>query len=387
MYKRLLKLPKNPKQSLFLWGPRQTGKTTLLKRYYPDALRIDLLKTDVLMGYLQHPSSFREEIMALDSTKLVVVDEIQKAPILLNEIHYLIQEKNQIFILCGSSARKVRKGHANLLGGRAIRYELLGLISKEIGDAFDLKHMCNAGPLPNHYDNETPLRAIQSYVEDYLREEILQEGLIRNLPVFSDFLRIAAIGDTEITNLSNIARECGVSVSTVRDHFGILVDTLIGAFLPAFTYRPKRRTIHAPKFYFRDVGVVNYLAKRGHIQYGSELFGKAFENWIFHELSAHSRYTEKFYDISYWRLTTGIEVDFILGNAKIAIEAKSKENITSNDLKGLIQFKKDYPRVQQLIVVSLVKKARLTKDGILILPYSDFIQRLWQGEWQIDESG
>ena len=379
MYKRLFKLPKSPEQSLFLWGPRQTGKTTLLKQSYPEARRIDLLKSDILMRYLQNPSIFREEVMALRKSQLVVIDEIQKAPVLLDEVHYLIQEQNRVFVLCGSSARKVRKGHANLLGGRAIRYELLGLTAKEIGQSFDLQRMLNTGPIPSHYDSKNYLRRIQSYVDDYLREEILQEGLIRRLPVFSDFLRAAAIGDTEITNLSNIARETGVSVSTVREHYNILEDTLMGAFLPAYTRRAKRRTIHAPKFYFRDVGVVNYLSKRGLIQSGSELFGKAFENWIFHELSVHRLYSEKLYDLSYWRLTGGVEVDFILGRADVAIEAKGKEKITSHDLKGLLEFKHEYPQVKHLIVVSLEKNARLTDSGIVILPYMDFIKKLWQG--------
>lgn len=377
MYRRLITLPKRPSQSLFLWGLRQTGKTTLLKETYPDAHRIDLLKSDILMRYLQQPSVFREEVMALPRERLIVVDEIQKAPVLLDEIHYLIQEEQRVFAMCGSSARKVKKGHANLLGGRAIRYELLGLTAKEVGNDFNLEHMLNSGPLPNHYDHKNWIRPMQSYVDDYLREEILQEGLVRNLPVFSDFLRISAIGDTEVVNLSNIARESGASVGTVRDHYGILTDTLIGAFLPAYTSRAKRRTIHAPKFYFRDVGMVNYLAKRGLIQRGSELFGKAFENWVFHELSAHSRYSEKFYDMSYWRLTTGVEVDFILGKAQVAIEAKGKEKVSANDLNGLLQFKGEHPGVQHLIVVSLEKEARLTQSGIHIMPYSEFIKRLW----------
>ena len=384
MYKRSLVLPKNPSQSFFLWGPRQTGKTTLLKQTYPDAYRIDLLKTDILIRYLKNPSIFREEIMALPKSRFVIIDEIQKAPLLLDEIHYLIQEENRLFGMCGSSARKVRKGHANLLGGRALKYELFGLTTLEIGKDFSLVHILNSGSIPNHYLSKKPARMIQSYVEDYLREEILQEGLIRNLPVFSDFLRMAAIGDTEVVNLSNIARESGVSASTVRDHYGILCDTLMGAFLPAYTNRAKRRTINAPKFYFQDIGVVNYLTKRGKIQYGSELFGKAFENWLYHELSAHRCYTEKFYDISYWRLTTGVEVDFILGKALAAIEVKAKEKISSNDLKGLYKFKEEYPEVKNLIVVSLEKQARLTKNGILILPYLEFIKRLWQNEWEIN---
>lgn len=384
MYKRCLNLVKTPSQSFFLWGPRQAGKTTLLKQMYPEALRIDLLRSDLVIRYLQHPSVFREEVMALPQSKLVIIDEVQKAPVLLDEVHYLIQEQGRVFGMCGSSARKVKRGHANLLGGRAIRYELLGLSAIEIGKDFDIARMLNSGPIPNHYLSKNPARMIQSYVEDYLKEEILQEGLVRSLPVFSDFLRVAAMGDTEIVNLSNIARESGVSANTVRDHYNILADTLMGAFLPAYTKRPKRRAIRAPKFYFRDVGVVNYLSKRGKVVPGSELFGKAFENWLFHEISAHSRYSEKFYDISYWRLTTGAEVDFILGNACLAIEAKAKEKITVNDLKGLTQFRQEYPGVKHRIIVSLEKKARLTEDGILILPCREFIRNLWDGEWEIN---
>lgn len=381
MYKRLLRLPDRPDKSFFLWGPRQTGKTTLLEQLYPDALRIDLLKTDELIGYLKKPSILREEVAALAPTKLIVIDEIQKAPMLLDEIHYLIETTGKNFVLCGSSARKVRRGHANLLGGRAVKYELLGLVAQEIGENFSLTNFVNTGPLPNHYNAENPRLLLRSYVDDYLREEILEEGLSRNLPVFSDFLRVAAIGDTEVLNMSNVARETGMALSTVRDHYSILVDTLMGAFLPAYTKRPKRRTIQAPKFYFRDLGVVNHLTKRGRIEPGSELFGKAFENWLFHELSVHSRYSELFYDLSYWRLSSGIEVDFILGNGAVAIEAKGKSRITSRDLKGLVQFKKDFPEVKQSIIVCLEKRMRKTDEGILIVPYQEFTTLLWQGAW------
>ncbi len=380
MYKRNLRLPEKPKQSFFLWGTRQTGKTTLLKACYPDALRIDLLKTDELMRYAKEPSLLREEVAALSHKRLIVVDEIQKVPVLLDEIHYMIQEWQRVFALCGSSARKVRRGHANLLGGRAIRYELFGLVAQELGADFSIEHFVNTGPLPDHYGAENPVQALRAYVDDYLREEILEKGITRRLPVFFDFLRVAAIGDTEILNMSNIARETGIAVSTVRDHYGILVDTLMGAFLPAFTLRPKRRTIQAPKFYFRDLGVVNHLAKRGDIKPGSELFGKAFENWLFHELSVHSRYSELFYELSYWRLSSGIEVDFILGSGTVAIEAKGKSKITSWDIRGLVNFKKDFPEVKWLIIVCLEKRMRKTDEGIYIMPYQKFTELLWDGK-------
>lgn len=380
MYNRMLRLPIQPKKSFFLWGPRQTGKTTLLKAAYPNATRIDLLKTDELMRYLQRPAFLREEARALPPRRLIIIDEIQKAPALLDEVQYLIEEDRRVFALCGSSARKVRRGHANLLGGRAIRYEMLGLAALELGKDFRIERFVNTGPLPNHYDGENPRLLIRSYVEDYLREEILQEGLTRNLPIFSDFLRVAAIGDTDVLNVSNVARESGVAVSTVRDYYSILTDTLMAAFLPAFTLRPKRRTARAPKFYFRDLGVVNHLAKRGVIEPGSELFGKAFENWVFHELSVHSRYSERFYDLSYWRLSSGIEVDFIVGDGEAAIEAKGKTTVTSRDIRGLIEFQKDFPNVRHLMVVSLEKKMRKTEEGVLIIPYREFPELLWKGE-------
>jgi predicted AAA+ superfamily ATPase len=377
MYQRALKLPEKPAQSLFLWGPRQTGKTTLLKQTYPDAWRVDLLKSDTLMRYLQRPALFREEVAALPAGQLVVVDEIQKAPVLLDEIHYLIQEQNRVFVLCGSSARKVRRSHANLLGGRAVRYEMRGLTVRELGGDFDLERMLNSGNLPMHYASTEPARMLQGYVDDYVREEILQEGLVRNLPVFSDFLRVAAIGDTEVVNLSNIARESGVTATTVRNHFTILEDTLLGSFVPAYTARAKRRVMSSPKFYFHDLGVVNHCARRGRIQAGSELFGKAFENMIYQELAAHSRYSDQFYDIAYWRLSGGIEVDFVLGNASVAIEVKGKESIAGHDLKGLLQFKQEHPDVQHCVLVCLEKTARLTEKGIRILPYRTFVDMLW----------
>jgi predicted AAA+ superfamily ATPase len=377
-YKRRLSLPST---TLFLWGPRQTGKTTLLKATFPDAYRIDLLKTDELVRLKQAPSLLREELALIDAGRIIVIDEIQKMPQLLDEVHYLIQEESRSFALCGSSARKVCQGHANLLGGRALRFELLGLSSVEIGADFSLEKALNAGGLPNHYLQSDHKSFIRSYVTTYLKEEILAESLVRNFPAFSDFLRLAALSDSEIISYSNIARESGVATSTVRDYFSVLEDTLLGAFVPAFTSRPKRRVIHAPKFYFRDIGVVNHLARRGDLLPGSSDYGKAFENWIFHELSVHSRYSDLWYDISYWRLSSGSEVDFILGDAEVALGVKAKKQIRSNDIKNLLEFKKDYPAVKHLIIVSLEDKPRKTDHGILILPFTEFIKMLWSGEF------
>jgi len=369
-----------PESTFFLWGPRQSGKTTLLKTRFPDAYRIDLLRTDERIRFECDPARLREEVRTLPPDRRIVIDEIQKVPALLDEVHYLLQEDKRVFALCGSSARKIRRTHANLLGGRALKRELLGLSAHEIGESFVLDRMLNAGPLPPHYLADDARESIAAYVDLYLKEEILDEGLTRKLPVFAAFLRAAAIGDTEVTNFSNIGRECGVASSTVRGYYEILEDTLIGAFVPAFTRRAKRRVQHAPKFYFRDVGVVNHLVRRQNVAPGLETFGKAFENWVFHELSVHLRNTSTPYDIAYWRLSSGIEVDFVLGDAETAIEVKGKSHIHSRDTRHLEEFRKEHPDVRNLVVVCLEPHPRLTDTGIRILPYQDFLNALWKGD-------
>lgn len=371
-----------PRESFFLWGPRQSGKSMLLKTLYPDAIWYDLLKTDLYMRLLEKPSILREELLYAKAEKkanFVVIDEIQKIPPLLDEVHWLIENTGFVFGLCGSSARKVRKGHANLLGGRAIRYELFGFVSQEIESGFDLVQMINQGYLPRHYLSPSYGRRIRSYINDYLKEEIAAEALVRNLPAFSNFLASAALSDTELINYATIARDCAVSGPTVKEYFQILIDTMLARCLEAYRKRPKRRVIGAPKFYFSDVGVVNYLAKRGNLMPGSELFGKAFENWVFHELCAHQAYSGLDYDLSYWRLASGIEVDFIMGDMELAIEAKSSARITSDHLRGLREIIKDHPQLKRRVLVSLEERARKTEDGIEILPYSAFTTQLWSG--------
>lgn len=380
MLPRRLTLPQRPRNSFFLWGPRQTGKSTLLRALYPDAHWIDLLDTDALLRFTQRPGLLPEEVGALPARQLVVIDEVQKVPGLLDEVHRLIETQRLLFVLCGSSARRVRRTHANLLGGRALRYELFGFVSAELGDRFDLTRMLNHGNLPRHYlaDSAAPLQ--RAYVQDYLKEEVLAEGLTRSLPVFSNFLAAAALADGCTLNYATIARDCGVSAHTVRDYFQILVDTLIGRYLPAYVKRPKRRIIQAPKFYFADVGVVNFLTKRGRIEPRSELFGRAFESWVHHELCAYAQYSEKFHDLSYWRLSTGAEVDFVVDDMAYAIEAKASAAVHGDHLKGLRQLTADHPKVKRRFVVSLDPQPRRTDDGIEILPYSTFAQRLWAGD-------
>jgi predicted AAA+ superfamily ATPase len=382
MFQRLLKLPPSGTETFFLWGPRQTGKTTLLRGFYSDARWVDLLKADEYRRYLDRPELLRQELAGdpAPASRQVVIDEIQKVPALLDEAHWLLENRGVHFALCGSSARRVKRGAANLLGGRAVRYELHGITARELGGAFDLARILNHGYLPRVYGSERPRRLLDAYVGDYLKEEVAAEGLVRNLPVFSRFLDAASLGDTEIVNFSNIARECGVSGHTVRGYFEILEDTLLGRWLPAYRSRPKRRVIGAPKFYFADVGIVNRLAKRGELSSGSELFGKAFENWVFHELVAYDAYADRDATFAYWRLASGIEVDFIVNDMETAIEAKASGKITSDHLRGLRNLARDHEGVRRRIVVSLEAKPRRTDDGIEILPESSFVQRLWNGE-------
>ncbi|MBM4299499.1 MAG: ATP-binding protein, partial [Deltaproteobacteria bacterium] len=340
----------------------------------------DLLKAEEYRRYLQNPEVLRTELAAGTMPAQIVIDEVQKVPQLLDEVHWLHEHRGARFALCGSSARKVKRGHANLLGGRAVRYELFGLTVTEIGAGFELTRMMNHGYLPNIYLSDSPLRLLNGYVADYLKEEVAAEGLVRSLPSFSEFLNIAALSDAELVNFSTIARDCGVSSHTVKAYFQILEDTLLAKWLPAFRKRPKRRVIGAPKFYFADVGVVNYLARRGQLQPGSELFGKAFENWVFHELSAYNAYQEKFATLSYWRLASGIEVDFIVNDMELAIEAKATARVTSDHLKNLRSLVDDQPQVKQRVVICLESQSRKTEDGILILSANDFCQRLATGD-------
>lgn len=363
-------------ESLFLWGARQTGKSTLLKILFPEATYFDLLQSDVFERYQKSPSQFREVILATSSGATVIVDEIQKIPSLLDEIHWLIVHHQTRFILSGSSPRKIIRSGANLLGGRALRYELYPLIYVEIPD-FDLHSALNKGLLPRHYLADNSKKLISAYIGSYLRDEIIAEAKIRNIGAFTKFLEVAAFSNGEMVNYSNIASECGVSSTTVKEYFQILEDTLIGRFLPSFQKKPKRRVILAPKFYYFDVGIANYLLKRGQIEIGSEAFGSAFEHFIYQELYAHSKYSDLDYAISYWRTTSQIEVDFILGDHEVAIEVKGTTNVQTRHLKGLRSFSEEYA-VQQLIVVSNDPVARIIGD-VTVLPWKQFLQKLWDG--------
>jgi predicted AAA+ superfamily ATPase len=329
---------------------------------------------------LANPALLREEIAAgVHPPRLpIIIDEVQKVPDLLDEVHWLIENGGYHFILCGSSARKLKRKHANLLGGRAIRFELHPLAFPEIPD-FSIEHALTYGLLPRHYRHENPAKFIQSYVGDYLKEEIADEALTRNIPAFNRFLEVAALCNGELVNFNNIAADCGVSLPTVKNYFGILEDTLLGRFLPAFRKRAKRRLIGAPKFYFFDVGIVGCLARRGRIAIGSELFGKAFEHFIYMEILAHRAYSGLFYPFSYWRTASQFEVDFILGEPDIAVEVKSAAAANDRHLKGLRAFKEEH-RAKSFILVSNDPAPRRTFDGIHIFPWRVFLERLWDGK-------
>ena len=387
MFKRNLPLPAPGEDTFFLWGPRQTGKTTLLRHRYPDARWLDLLKADEFRRYVANPERLREEMEADDVPPggQVVIDEVQKVPALLDEVHWLIENRCVQFALCGSSARKVRRGAANLLGGRALRFELHGLTAAELGADFDLTRLLNHGYLPRMVEAERPARRLDAYIANYLKEEVAAEGLVRNLPAFAGFLNAAALTDGEIVNFTNVAADCAVSSHTAKGYFEILEDTLLGRWLPAYRKRAKRRLVAAPKFYFADVGVVNRLAQRGQIVAGSELYGKAFENWVFHELVACLAYRERDEELAYWRLAGGTEVDFVLGDMRVAVEAKASAKILGRHLKGLRSLTEDNPHVGRRVVVCLEPRPRRTEDGIDLLPAGEFARQLWQGELLPDD--
>jgi predicted AAA+ superfamily ATPase len=363
--------------SLFLWGARQTGKSTLLKALFPNALWFDLLQSDLYERLSKNPSLLRETILAKTESETVIIDEIQRIPELLNEVHWLMTNERKKFVLSGSSARKILRGGYNLLGGRALRYELYPLVSSEIPD-FDLVRALNNGLLPRHYLASNAKKLLSAYIGNYLKDEIAAEAKIRNIQSFSKFLEAAAFSNGEMVTYANIATDCGVSAPTVKEYFQILEDTLIGRFVQAYQKKPKRRVITAPKFYFFDVGIVNHLLKRGKIEFGTEIFGNAFEHFIYHEIYAHSQYSGLEYPISYWRTASQIEVDFILGDNEVAVEVKSTTNVSSRHLSGLKQFAEEY-KTKHLILVCNEPMPRLI-DNILVLPWKDFLQKLWANE-------
>ena len=293
----------------------------------------------------------------------------------MDEVHWLIVNRGIRFILCGSSARKLKRIGTNLLGGRAMSVKLYPLVSAEIPD-FDLVRGINHGMLPRHYLAANPKKRLEAYIGTYLKEEIQDEAVVRQLAAFNRFLDVAAQSNGEIINYKNIAQDCGVSAVTVKEYFAILQQTLIGYMLPAFTDSKKRRAITAPKFYYFDVGVANHLLHRSNLQQGSVDFGHAFEHLMIQELIAYLSYSESDEHLSYWRTASGYEVDAIIGDGRVAIEFKSSEEVQSKHTKGLKAFSEEYADAR-LIVVSMDVNPRML-NGVEIVPAMDFLQLLWE---------
>ncbi len=380
--KRILDIKLPQKQSAFLWGPRKTGKTTYLKKHFPDSLIFDFLKTDFFIEVSKNPALLRERILAKDKNALkypIILDEVQKVPQVLDEVHWLIENKGLQFILCGSSARKLRRGHVNLLGGRAWRYEMFPLVTAELRN-INLLHALNHGMVPTHYlqDDQECKKSLKAYMQDYLKEEVFAEGLTRNIPAFSRFFDAFGYSHGELTNYSNIARDCGVDSKTVKEYYQILIDTLLAVRIDPFKKRQSRSIItKAPKYYLFDVGVANYLRKQHLEEERGEEFGRAFEHFLLMEILAYRSYSGQDFTINFWRTKTGLEIDFILARGEIAIEIKGANRIDKRDLNALAAFTEEYSPKRNFVVCN--EKEKRLHGKIEILPWSNFLQELWAG--------
>ena len=361
------------KRSFFLLGPRQTGKTTLIQHVLPDIRFYDLLDSANYLALSRNPGRLAEEIGS--SVKRVVIDEIQRLPSLLNDVQRLIETRDVKFLLTGSSARKLRRGGINLLGGRARVKYLHPLTYRELGDKFVLNQAMQRGLLPSIYFSDDPRADLESYAGLYLQQEIMAEGATRNIPAFSRFLKIAAHSNGGIVNFTNIASDAQVARTTVYEYYEILKDTLILRELPPWRKTVKRKPLASSKYYFFDVGVVSALQGRPFLP-GTPEFGEAFETFIMHELSSWSDYASGEL-LSFWRSKSGFEVDFIIGD-HTAIEVKAKENVSSQDIKSLRALREEN-KLKHFLCVCMEKRSR-DVDGIKILPYTEFLTSLWEGK-------
>jgi len=361
------------KKSYFLFGPRQTGKTSLIQHTLNEYRYYNLLQTDVYLKLSREPQRLRQEIT--DDDKIVIIDEIQKLPILLDEVHNLIEEKGIHFLLTVSSARKLRNKGVNLLGGRVRTRRLRPFILKELNGDFQLLKALDTGLIPSIYFSDAPFEDLEAYAGNYLREEIAAEAIVRNVPAFSRFLTVAGLCNGKMINYTNIASDAQVPRSTVQEYFQILRDTLLGDDLPAWRKSVKRKPVSTSKFYFFDIGVARFLQGRRGLEMRSPEFGEAFEAYIHHEIKTYCDFNKGGCDLCYWRATSGFEVDFVI-NGKTAIEVKGKANITRKDFKGLTAIKEE-ELLENYILVTLEDTPR--KDGdICILSWKDFITNLWQ---------
>jgi predicted AAA+ superfamily ATPase len=362
------------KKSFFLFGPRSTGKTTLIHQQFPNAIFYDLLDADIYTELLRRPKLIEEKlVLTSETTPIIIIDEIQKLPKLLDEVHRLIEKYKISFLLTGSSARKLKRGAANLLGGRAWEAHLYGLTSKEIIN-FDLIKYLNRGGLPHIFLSEDYYEELNNYINLYIREEVVAEALVRKLDYFIRFLDIIGLQNGEELHFQSISSDAGVPVKTIQNYIQILEDTLIGFQLPAYLQTKKRKAITRSKFYFFDIGIVNTLSKRTEILSGSELFGKAFEHFLVLEIRAYLNYRRKNITISYWRSTSQFEVDCIIGN-NLACEFKSTTLVTEKHLKGLKALREEQ-NIQKFCIVSQDSEMRII-DGIQVYPWKNFLNLLW----------
>ncbi len=374
MYQRILDLKQLlKKKSFFLFGPRGTGKTTLIKHTLEDATVIDLLEIKTYREYLKNPSILSEQ----QTMPVVVIDEVQKLPEILDEVHRLIEMGNLTFLLTGSSARKLKRGGANLLAGRAWWAELFPLTSREIPD-FDLLTYLNRGGLPSIYPSDDYAEELTAYAALYLKEEVQSEALTRKVAQFSEFLDLMALRNGEEISYQSVAGDCGVSPNSIKNYIQILEDTLLAFQLKAYTKTRRRKAISRSKLYLFDIGVTNSLANRGEIMAASELFGKAFEHFIVLEVRAFLSYARKNVSMYYWRSTSQFEVDLILGD-RWAIEIKGATTVADKHLKGIRALKEE-GAIQHFAVVSLDQRERMTTDNIMIFPWKIFLKKLWDGE-------
>jgi uncharacterized protein len=368
-------------KSCFLFGPRQTGKSSLIEHTLSKKTIIyNLLESDLFLKLQKNPEILRKELLvSTKSGAIVVIDEIQKIPALLNEVHALIETHKLRFLLTGSSARKLRRAGVNLLGGRARVYNLKPLSFHEIGtENFDLLKALNRGLIPSIYFSKLPAADLRSYVSTYIKEEIAAEALTRNIPAFARFLHVAASCNGTLLSPTSISNECGVPKSTVSEYFEILEDTLIGEKLPAWKKSSARKAIEANKFYFFDCGVARHLSERPPVKEKSVDFGDAFEHFVFQELKAYIEYIRPGTPLHYWRSTSGFEVDFILGES-VAIEVKASFQAGQKELRGLKALSEE-KKMKKYILVCREERARLENSLYLILPWKIFLFRLWNNE-------
>ena len=373
MYSRLLKPPQA--KSFFVFGPRGTGKTTWVRAVFPNAVYLDLLEAELFNDLLANPQRL-ENFIPKGWKGWIIIDEVQKVPDLLNEIHRLIENKKYTFILTGSSARALRRKGHNLLAGRALTYTFFPLTALELGQDFDLDYSLRYGQLPSVYVEAEPKKYLESYVKTYLEQEIRQEGLTRNLGAFSRFLEAASFSQGNVLNITAVARECAVERKVVEQYFTILEDLLIASRVPVFTKKAKRRMVRHPKFYFFDVGVYRTIRPKGPLDQPEDIDGAALETLIFQELQAQNTLLNLGYTLYYWRTSNNVEVDFVLYGPKglHAFEVKRTGKVRPEMLKGLKAFQQDYPVANTYFVYG--GKRRMQQDGVDILPFDVVLKTL-----------